>query len=200
MRKLPAKFTVRASTRRLQWGRTLSSAEVQSNNAARGRRLRLQWGRTLSSAEVRIDPNTVKQALWLQWGRTLSSAEVQTGKKSKNITPTASMGPHSFKCGSCCRKEVPGRINQCFNGAALFQVRKFFPQYFIFFCNLALQWGRTLSSAEVENRRRACAPTSHPLQWGRTLSSAEVLREFRWKQCVRTASMGPHSFKCGSSR
>ena len=59
------------------------------------------------------------------------------------------MGPHSFKCGSTVEYKDPGA-------------------------------------------------SSSMLQWGRTLSSAEVLTN-PGAECVQlNASMGPHSFKCGS--
>ena len=61
-----------------------------------------------------------------------------------------------------------------------------------------LQWGRTLSSAEVEAIRIVVAITAR-LQWGRTLSSAEVDEIENALLTVEYASMGPHSFKCGSS-
>ncbi len=61
----------------------------------------------------------------------------------------ASMGPHSFKCGK--RRLRLRRLScVCFNGAALFQVRKE---------KWKLQWGRTLSSAErlkPVNEKRPC--------------------------------------------
>ena len=61
----------------------------------------LQWGRTLSSAEVRltIQMRGLLQSR-LQWGRTLSSAEVINVKLLSVQEAFASMGPHSFKCGS----------------------------------------------------------------------------------------------------
>ena len=62
----------------------------------------------------------------------------------------ASMGPHFFKCGKCCRpiigakNSIPG-----FNGAALFQVRKVDEHYGLLGRVIdMLQWGRTFSSAE----------------------------------------------------
>ena len=83
-----------------------------------------------------------------------------------------------------------------FNGAALFQVRKVPANRSAEDGLQQLQWGRTLSSAESDNRlskkelrerlqwgrtlssaERTPTPTPqdglHPLQWGRTLSSAE---------------------------
>ena len=60
------------------------------------------------------------------------------------------MGPHSFKCGS-----KDSRIRDAH------------------FCP-GLQWGRTLSSAEVLSWRKK-RWRKPPLQWGRTLSSAEVI-------------------------
>ena len=85
----------------------------------------------------------------LQWGRTLSSAEV---------------------CAPVDNRKL-GRSR--FNGAALFQVRKFVGQRGDVFFQRVLQWGRTLSSAEV-------TALGDP-----TPKSGD-------------ASMGPHSFKCGS--
>ena len=82
------------------------------------------------------------------------------------------MGPHSFKCG------------------------KQFWQHFECFVILALQWGRTLSSAEsiiIERGRRSPAF----LQWGRTLSSAESVVFQNPLEEAKEPSMGPHSFKCG---
>ena len=59
------------------------------------------------------------------------------------------MGPHSFKCGSRARQTTSEQRKD------------------------QLQWGRTLSSAEVKKQRGDYLPDEE-LQWGRTLSSAEV--------------------------
>ena len=108
------------------------------------------------------------------------------------------MGPHSFKCGSAKACVLAEAKTESFNGAALFQVRKFsasdasivvvtrasmgphsfkcgsYVSNIIFKKKMrGLQWGRTLSSAEV----RTAFPSQEnwcTLQWGRTLSSAEV--------------------------
>ena len=122
------------------------------------------------SRRFAIDHPNVDQ---LQWGRTLSSAEVRPLSASRAPACNASMGPHSFKCGSvhCLRLVRTGL--PCFNGAALFQVRKSGIIWRVSPGNSLLQWGRTLSSAEVDDLR--LTP----------------------KQC-NAASMGPHSFKCGS--
>ena len=109
----------------LQWGRTLSSAEVILVGACRIQTGALRWGRTLSSAEVNHllcffhflavrfngaalfqvrksfgEKETPAGGLLLQWGRTLSSAEVLGVGKGTDKKIWASMGPHSFKCGS----------------------------------------------------------------------------------------------------
>ena len=109
----------------------------------------------------------------LQWGRTLSSAERSQG--------------------SACR--LP--FLPCFNGAALFQVRKarrlgdFAPSA----CGFN---GAALFQVRKEVHQETTSRNSHGLQWGRTLSSAESLLSIGlWKSPVRLASMGPHSFKCG---
>ena len=60
----------------------------------------------------------------LQWGRTLSSAESRNVRASKEWIHSASMGPHSFKCGKDHRLHLFNTVEYRFNGAALFQVRK----------------------------------------------------------------------------
>ena len=64
------------------------------------------------------------------------------------------------------------RQGKCFNGAALFQVRK-------------------------ESFCLAIANRLSVLQWGRTLSSAESFSKHKKRRIGIIASMGPHSFKCG---
>ena len=156
------------------------------------------------------------------------------------------MGPHSFKCGSPLNSGVKRSGTSGFNGAALFQVRKSvdappFAHSQLCFNGAALfqvrksglrspstveatvlQWGRTLSSAEVNGaalfevwefacfngaalfqvRKWQTANSANSansaLQWGRTLSSAEVSSDLVKREFLASASMGPHSFKCGS--
>ena len=182
----------------------------------------------------------------LQWGRTLSSAEVILVRPTPIRGSLASMGPHSFKCGSSTQRKSSCLISTRFNGAALFQVRKLGVGRLGGWEVKMLQWGRTLSSAEVRwllfivvsltfasmgphsfkcgsrNSQRTAEP-SHSrfngaalfqvrkstkikegkangdrLQWGRTLSSAEVGNAHHPPSQNQQASMGPHSFKCGS--
>ena len=207
----------------LQWGRTLSSAEVNAKLRREGQNMagfngaalfqvrksfstsasassicRLQWGRTLSSAEVPPSKEFRTKKPRLQWGRTLSSAEVMLESNSDEIAEEASMGPHSFKCGSENRLQMNKPNYRRFNGAALFQVRKFGVLPSIIRMWTTLQWGRTLSSAEVETNLPRVR-TGAGLQWGRTLSSAEVSRNSAVMKPLTSASMGPHSFKCGSN-
>ena len=133
----------------------------------------------------------------------------------------ASMGPHSFKCGSLIRTYLSFFNFNRFNGAALFQVRKFQSGRPSGDRAQKLQWGRTLSSAEVSawqcppatptwpqwgrtlSSAEVCGPQTgetraQRLQWGRTLSSAEVTVNLAGTKMGIRASMGPHSFKCGS--
>ena len=108
----------------LQWGRTLSSAESSSMKPAWNGARWLQWGRTLSSAERHAPPLFFRNYGQLQWGRTLSSAESAAARPVGGRQRWASMGPHSFKCGKVNETRLGTAWNSCFNGAALFQVRK----------------------------------------------------------------------------
>ena len=122
----------KAVRKKLQWGRTLSSAERQLNRVVPVFvTARLQWGRTLSSAERSrkrgflglSGPSFNGAALFqvrkakklrmmllivrkLQWGRTLSSAESKRIDAEEAAEAAASMGPHSFKCGKFTCSEV----------------------------------------------------------------------------------------------
>ena len=108
------------------------------------------------------------------------------------------MGPHSFKCGSYLAKPQLSCKKSCFNGAALFQVRKCarstestdrIPRF-----NGAALFQVRKSFLNEKSRNRKLG-----LQWGRTLSSAEVAISPPVASPPANASMGPHSFKCGSS-
>ena len=92
-----------------------------------------------------------------------------------NLKPNnlASMGPHSFKCGSSSRGDIFGGSRICFNGAALFQVRK---------C--------------IETRLSSIEDTCFNGAALFQVRKFEPLTAFVEKQ--NAASMGPHSFKCGS--
>src|SRR5256885_271134 len=84
----------------LQWGRSLSTAEVLARSSARFRTTdSLQWGRRLSTAEVTLVELGESRFFLLQWGRSLSTAEVHPFRR-----PTAPEGR--------------------FNGAAVFRLRK----------------------------------------------------------------------------
>ena len=109
------------------------------------------------------------------------------------------MGPHSGECGNCDGRWGTRRGYRYFNGAALWRVRKYVdtraPQPSTPYFNgaalwrvrkfghhsqsrcdaIALQWGRTLESAEI-GREEFIAAIVDKLQWGRTLESAEIKR------------------------
>ena len=183
----------------LQWGRTLSSAEVRShgvrekltvrasmgphsfkcgsttNSANSGQRTGASMGPHSFKCGSRVPP-LAREFFWdaLQWGRTLSSAEVETKIDRLAQFLLASMGPHSFKCGSVKRTESPTSTSFCFNGAALFQVRKFI-------CFQAQK--KKPTGASMGPHSFKCGSFSYL-----TLFSVSY----------RLASMGPHSFKCGS--
>ena len=131
-----------------------------------------------------------------------------------------SMGPHSFERGDSRMGMVRGTQPGDFNGAALFRARRYGPDTgarsgarplqwgrtlssaemlfslaAVFVLNI-LQWGRTLSSAEIRRKRRHTTSTDR-LQWGRTLSSAEIHVHPARGQRAGNASMGPHSFERG---
>ncbi len=138
------------------------------------RSLTLQWGRTLSSAE-RLGRKKWSEGICgsLQWGRTLSSAE----------------SPRECIC--------PARRQTCFNGAALFQVRKGIDAHYrhrhedmasmgphSFKCGKQIP--HTLGTSRIEGFN------------GAALFQVRKAPFYPTKyQLPNSASMGPHSFKCG---
>jgi len=61
----------------------------------------------------------------LQWGRAFSSAEIELPVLYRHPISVASMGPRFFKRGNL-KKSASDRFKRVsFNGAALFQARKF---------------------------------------------------------------------------
>ena len=59
----------------------------------------LQWGRSLSTAELRTQTAYCRAMKTLQWGRSLSTAEFDSGHLRCWGWLCASMGPQSFDCG-----------------------------------------------------------------------------------------------------
>ena len=107
------------------------------------------------------------------------------------------MGPHSFKCGSLGGMGVIRIAEGGFNGAALFQVRKFVSlldgQLDCRFCfnGAALFQVRKFGDPDAVAliARASMGPHSFKCGSATTLVAAEN---------AGRASMGPHSFKCGS--
>ena len=106
------------------------------------------------------------------------------------------MGPHFFKCGKRTPPSCMRRIVSCFNGAALFQVRKVrigrkrLTRYLGFN-------GAALFQVRKAGERGRKPADKQKLQWGRTFSSAESDKRPRRHLWRNQASMGPHFFKCG---
>ena len=156
----------------LQWGRTFSSAESCKEPSIQLHGYVLQWGRTFSSAESSECEELREANVELQWGRTFSSAERYSSIIPLTISTSASMGPHFFKCGKADIETGLSCELQCFNGAALFQVRK-------------VPFG--LSNA-YKSRIASMGP--HFFKCGK-------LHEANIHETHHLASMGPHFFKCG---
>ena len=133
----------------------------------------------------------------LQWGRTFSSAERTCQKAAVPARHAASMGPHFFKCGKLYPISSGSQVFFCFNGAALFQVRKdklkvqpcdklevasMGPHFFK--CGKLVitqprRWressfnGAALFQVRKGSMEAGICEGGGRLQWGRTFSSAE---------------------------
>ena len=159
---------------RLQWGRTFSSAEKFAGCGTAMHAAVLQWGRTFSSAEKKTVRLLQFIGLRLQWGRTFSSAE-------KNRP----LHRHDAEFA-------------CFNGAALFQVRKNRPASPRWEMIGSLQWGRTFSSAEKRDVS-AVFVAGVLASMGPHFFKCGKSQRRNFFVAHRRASMGPHFFKCGKT-
>ena len=208
--------------RRLQWGRTLSSAESFDTRRFFIRYFSASMGpHSFKCGKFSIVSINPTRSFQLQWGRTLSSAESARAASIARRAAIASMGPHSFKCGKKLTCFYWYRHLLSFNGAALFQVRKVDGDEFVnggccsgfngaalFQVRKGSQWSKETGGVKRFNgaalfqvRKVAGAMKMFfwhlLLQWGRTLSSAESCSKHQILHCPQQASMGPHSFKCG---
>ncbi len=136
---------------------------------------RLQWGRGLSTAEMGMPRCWPGRSGELQWGRGLSTAEISTAACTWFTRVGASMGPRSFNRGN---DKAVGNIN--LPGAQLQWGRGLSTAEMIGrtsgpFGSLRLQWGRGLSTAEMRTCRSSDTYCPASLQWGRGLSTAEMV-------------------------
>ena len=181
----------------LQWGRGLSTPEVTGSGTGlntpaapsmgpgsfdpgswrRDQGLSRRVGPSMGPGS--FDPGSSFDAVkgkcydGLQWGRGLSTPEVKDCQADRRINHRLQWGPGSFDPGSVSRSPQPSLLSAAFNGAGVFRPRK---------CACA-----------------NCDSTISPvLQWGRGLSTPEVNRPNE-EVCARfLPSMGPGSFDPGS--
>ena len=185
-------------------------------------KLTLQWGRTLSSAEVRKGSTLLRTEDHASMGphsfKCGSTNQKLTDQKTdcasmgphsfkcgskvslshRHLSISASMGPHSFKCGSSERRPGVDSRFTCFNGAALFQVRKL-PLYFH---NSEKNWGFN-GAALFQVRKSGISLAGIFMKAGfngaALFQVRKYLRRNKSATIIGLASMGPHSFKCGSN-
>ena len=174
----------------------------KSQQVSAGRQLQvalLQWGRSLSTAEIVAERPTVLQIAALQWGRSLSTAEMMPTRlrdvyrrlrfngaaafRLRKFDPLlahplvaacASMGPQPFDCGNAHKVAADHRRAIDFNGAAAFRLRK---------CDPGAVAGRFRASTSMGPQ---------PFDCGNTTSKSPVSLS-----ALRT-SMGPQPFDCGN--
>ncbi len=135
----------------------------------------------------------------LQWGRGLSTAEILidagAGKKHRG----ASMGPRSFNRGNLPQVMRWSETVRCFNGAAVFQPRKLRLSIPVYTNFGLLQWGRGLSTAEIQPRRHRHALGDLASMGPRSFNRGNM-DDLAEAPKYELASMGPRSFNRGNRR
>ncbi len=136
--------------RTLQWGRSVSAAEIAGTNGANGTQYyMLQWGRSVSAAEIslasrsgatprsgfngaaafpprRSQPTPVRRCTSnsLQWGRSVSAAEI-TPTRARCCGRLLLQWGRSVSAAEMARGPLPRRsCGASFNGAAAFPPRR----------------------------------------------------------------------------
>ena len=113
----------------------------------------------------------------------------------------ASMGPQPFDCGNTSTAKISQRFSVLLQwGRSLSTAEIALLNYHACAADAQLQWGRSLSTAEMPNNERFLPCQSSPLQWGRSLSTAEIGNVWVEAQKLVVASMGPQPFDCGNVR
>ena len=109
------------------------------------------------------------------------------------------MGPHFFKCGNVSQPTRQELEEESFNGAALFQVRKWLDR------KLETESGGSFNGAALFQVRKCCATTLVAAHLAGSFNGAALfqVRKLQLMQnrnlSERVASMGPHFFKCGNA-
>ena len=111
---------------------------------------------------------------------------------------SASMGPHFFKCGKNESEAGLGGFWPCFNGAALFQVRKVHRRLYVRFPRHSFN-----GAALFQVRKVTIVNISLPFTSGASMGP-HFFKCGKWHSINRVAmktraSMGPHFFKCGKT-
>ena len=124
----------------------------------------------------------------LQWGRTFSSAEREPVANLSSVTASCFNGAALFQV----RKEMCQNNWQTsgtrFNGAALFQVRKVVHEYVMVWGRRRRFNGAALFQVRKEDGQSAGTTLFLMLQWGRTFSSAEranTARSLKWTSLLQ---------------
>src|SRR5580700_9009301 len=109
----------------LQWGRSLSTTE----SFAAGSGLDPVKTGFNGAAVFRLRKEWLPDVVWencgmLQWGRSLSTTERPVKRAATHPVNCASMGPQSFDYGKCRETRTLCCATLCFNGAAVFRLRK----------------------------------------------------------------------------
>ncbi len=132
----------------LQWGRSVSAAEITLGSPRRARPAALQWGRSVSAAEIeRLHREAQERALASMGPQRFRRGDSMSLARRSSGT-TASMGPQRFRRGDsfharssrgrrgrfngaaafpprrCVRSFVSGKCKHSFNGAAAFPPRR----------------------------------------------------------------------------
>ena len=181
----------------LQWGRGLSTPEVQSATAAFARADVASMGPgSFDPGSERLDYRAARRNIASMGPGSFDPGSALERASSENVR-RASMGPGSFDPGSPA--EAADQISA---PPASMGPGSFDPGSGDIRLNIddpnGLQWGRGLSTPEVCCGRRGRLGDAE-LQWGRGLSTPEVAKT-KDNSGLRTgASMGPGSFDPGST-
>ncbi len=156
---------------RLQWGRSISAAELGRSRCHMCGISLLQWGRSISAAEFGRSQGGSTTIVLLQWGRSISAAELYVSVRYLSADEVLQWG-RSISAAEFGRSASHPGMRCCFNGAAAFQPRNYRQDRRPTGGHQRASMGPQHFSRGISHTGWTCR-TCRSLQWGRSISAAE---------------------------
>lgn len=175
---------------RLQRSRSLETAEFFTCLETIDKDQELQWSRRFKTTEIYENSLDTQVRYHLQWSRSLHTAEIVLKLFDGRLADLASMKPQSGKCGN---RLAPYRLEITYETLQLGRSPTTTEMTQIQSRTAHLGMLHLSRSIELRKYGRTCTHRRHMwwLQWGRSLSTAEIDENQTLQSCILESSMEP---------